>query len=53
METYKIVRYFAPSQKKKSRVVKTGLSLTDARKHCNDPNSRKDGVYFDGYTKER
>jgi len=49
---YKIVRFYAPGQQKRSRTIKTGLTLEQAQAHCNDPRTRKDGVYFDGYTKE-
>jgi hypothetical protein len=52
METYKIVRFFYPSQNRKPRVITSGLSLEDAQRHCNDPKTKKEGVYFDGYTRE-
>jgi len=60
MDKYKIVRFYAPSRtatsdhtrNKRSRTIKTGLTLEQAQAHCNDPKTRKDGVYFDGYTKE-
>ncbi len=53
MDTYKIIRFYAPSQGKRQRVIKRGLSLEQAQKHCSDPRTRKEGVYFDGYTKEQ
>ena len=49
---YKIVRFYSPSQNKPSRTIKTGLTLEQAQAHCNNPKTRKEGVYFDGYTKE-
>lgn len=54
MATYKIVRFYAPDQKRKSHTVrgKTGLTLEEAQAHCKDPKTRKEGVYFDGYTEE-
>jgi hypothetical protein len=52
METYKIIRYYAPNQHKRARIIKTHLSLEQAQEHCNNPNTRVEGVYFDGYTKE-
>jgi len=61
MYRYRIVRYFASGQK---RTVLDRLSLEEAQKHCNDPNSssqtctdkagkartRKSGPWFDAYT---
>ena len=52
MPTYKIVRFFHPSQERSNKTVKRGLTLEQARAHCTDPSTRKDGVYFDGYTEE-
>lgn len=49
---YKIVRFYYPDSNgnsKKSRTIKTGLTLEEAQKHCQDPKTRKEGVYFDGY----
>ena len=53
MERYKIVRYYAPSLNRKKRTIKTGLTLEQAQAHCNNPKTRKEGVYFDGYEKQR
>ena len=53
MELYKIIRYYSPSQDKKRRTIKTGLTLEQAKAHCNDPKTRKDGVYFDGFEKQK
>ncbi len=49
---YKIVRFYHPRQNKPSEVVKTGLTLEEAQAHCNDPDTRVEGVHFDGYTRE-
>ncbi len=45
---YVIVRFFfeGPSQ-----VIKSGLTLEEAREHCNDPSTEGDG-WFDGYDQE-
>jgi len=45
---YKIIRFYKDDNKK-SRVIKTGLYLEEARAHCQDPKTEKKGVYFDGY----
>ena len=52
MDRYKIVRFYAPNQGKQNRTIKTGLTLEQAQAHCSNPATRRDGVYFDGYTKQ-
>ncbi len=63
MDTYKIVRHFFSGRK---RVIKRGLTLEEAQKHCADPNTSSTtctdpkkkritkiyGSWFDGYNKE-
>lgn len=44
---YKIIRFYF---KGNSRVIKTVSTLEIARLHCNDPKTRKAGIYFDGYS---
>ncbi len=51
-ETYKILRFYSPSLDKQTRTITRGLTLEEAREHCNREDTRKEGVYFDGYTKE-
>lgn len=54
-DTYKIIRYYYPGRKPKNKrttAIRSRLTLEEAQAHCNDPNTRKEGVYFDGYTKE-
>lgn len=46
---YRIIRFYHPSLNRKSRTIKTGLSEAEAQEHCRRPDTRKDGVYFDGY----
>lgn len=60
---YKIVRSFFNGKRSK-RVIKTGLTLEEARAHCNDPETSsrtatsakarrytaRNGPWFDGYT---
>jgi len=52
MDRYKIIRIYAPSQNKPTRTIKADLTLEQAQAHCNDPKTRKEGIYFDGYTKQ-
>ncbi len=46
---YKIVRFYY-DRNRRSRTIKSGLTLEQAQAHCSDPKTRKEGVYFDGYT---
>ena len=52
IQKYKIVRYYHPSVGRKNRIIKRGLTLEQARKHCQSPKTEKKGKYFDGYTKQ-
>ena len=47
--SYKIIRFFATG---KNKIIKRGLTLKQAKEHCNDPTTQKEGVYFDGYEGE-
>jgi len=49
---YKIVRFEYPDCFKSVRTVLTGLTLKEAQEHCKDPETREEGVYFDGYTEQ-
>jgi len=46
--SYKIIRY---KRNGPSRVVKRGLTLSEAQAHCRRSSTHGDG-WFDGYTKE-
>jgi hypothetical protein len=50
---YEIVRFFHPSQHRQPRRVNGANCLTEAeaQAHCHRADTRKDGVYFDGYQK--
>ncbi len=50
--TYSIIRFYAPNQNKENEVIQTGLTLDEAKAHCNNPDTREAGVYFDGFTEE-
>ena len=52
MKTYKIIRFFHPSQNMENRVIREGLTLQEAQEHCQDDETKLDGVYFDGYEAE-
>jgi len=52
MQTYSIVRFYAPHLNKSSRVIKRGLTLEEAQEHCKRPETRRDGEWFDGYDLE-
>ncbi len=51
-KTYKIVRFYHPDQKRKKRTIQRGLSREQVEAHCNDPKTRKEGVFFDGFQEE-
>ena len=65
MSTYRIVRMFKSSDHP-TQVVKSGLTLREAREHCNDPETssstcttklgqertQKFGDWFDGYEED-
>ena len=51
-QRYKIIRFYHPSVDRENEVQRTGLTLEEAQEHCNDPATRKDNEFFDGYTEE-
>jgi len=48
--TYKIIRFYKNHNRK--RIIKRGLTLEEAKAHCRDPKTRKEGEWFDGYEEE-
>jgi len=48
MKTYRIVRFF---KDKESEIIKEGLSLEEAKEHCQDPDTKGEG-WFDGFEEE-
>ena len=48
---YKIVRLYFDHNKERE-VIKTGLTLDEAKAHCSDVDSMETGVWFDGFDEE-
>lgn len=50
MDTYKVVRFFRKSGRRK--IVMRNVSLEIAQLHCRDPRTSRAGIRFDGYERE-
>ena len=50
VKMYNVIRYYNPNLNKLNEIVKDGLTLAEAKEHCQDKGSRESGIYFDGYT---
>ena len=48
---YNIIRIYRPDLNKRSRLIKRGITLEQAQKHCSDPNTAT-SLYFDAYEKQ-
>ena len=47
---YEIIRFYQDSNHPDNhKIIKTGLTLEEAQKHCNDESTQEPGVWFDGY----
>ena len=44
---YAIYRYYVNGD---SKLIRKGVTLVEAQKHCRDPKTAKAGEWFDGYT---
>ena len=67
MKTYKVVRFYQNNERLNRTVVRTGLTLEEAQKHCKDPETSsttckrkanvertlRHGAWFDGYEEEK
>jgi len=51
MKTYKIIRFYR-KEGKSPLVIEEGLTLEQAQAHCKREDTRKAGVWFDGYEEE-
>ena len=50
---YKIVRfYYDDNHPDNHKIIKTGLTESEAQEHCQREETREPGVWFDGYTEE-
>lgn len=53
MKTYEIVRKYKDlSHPDNNKVIKTGLTLKEAREHCSSDDSHEKGVWFDCFYEE-
>jgi len=50
MQLYNIIRIYKNAPKK-AKIIKKGLTEEEAQAHCSDPETKKEGVWFDGYIK--
>lgn len=46
MKTYEIIRFYAPGIDRPNETIQTGLTLEEAQEHCNDPDTREEGVFL-------
>ena len=50
MQTYKIIRIY--KNHNKNKIIRTGLTEDQAREWCSRDDTKKEGVWFDGFHKE-
>ena len=46
---FRIIRFYHSRLDRRARTIKTGLTEAEAQAHCNRPDTREEGAYFDGY----
>lgn len=47
---YEIIRFYQDSSHPDNgKLIDSYLTLEEAKKHCNDPNTSESGVWFDGF----
>ena len=50
---YKIIRHYKDGNHPDNRkVIKSGLTESEAQEHCQREDTRNSGIWFDGYTEE-
>lgn len=49
LRCFRIVRFYHPSLNRGPRTIRSGLTRAEAQAHCRRPDTRKEGVYFDGF----
>jgi hypothetical protein len=51
--TYRVVRFYADEDHPDhGKVIKTGLTRSEAQAHCQRDDTHVEGVWFDGFTEE-
>ena len=51
MATYEIIRCYK-DDKKPIEIIKSGVTLEEAKGYCNNSETRKEGKYFDAWREE-
>ena len=52
MIEYKIIRFYRNGNKK-SKIIRQGFTLEQAQEWCSCDDTRKAGVWFDGYEEDK
>ena len=52
MKKYKIIKFFAPHLNKTPQVIKTNLTLEEAKTYCSQPDTKKEGKWLCGFEEQ-